>query len=158
METATISHVSKGLIITALLIILDVIGYYTGIKFLSSYNYLLWGVLMLLFVVAATIYARQAQGSFGTVFSHAFKTAAVVACLFFVYQLLAVNFFFPDIKQRLIETAAKENNKPMSSFTEDDLALMRKIVSVSQSAGSILKVLVSGLIGAVIGGTFVKKK
>ncbi|MFM2363677.1 MAG: hypothetical protein RLZZ316_2579 [Bacteroidota bacterium] len=158
METTIISHVTKGLIITLLLIILDVVGYYTGIKFLSSYNYLLWGVLLLLFIVAATLYARQAGGSFGAVFSHAFKTAAVVTCLFFVYQLLAVNFFFPDIKQRLIEAAAKENNKPMSNFTEDDLALMRKIVSVSQSAGSILKVLVSGLIGAVVGGTFAKKK
>src|SRR4051794_31849279 len=110
MEQKVTSPVSKGVIITLLLIVLGLIIYFTGQMENKSISYLQYVILIGGIIWSCISYAKQMNGNvtFGNVFSHGFKTTAVVAALLAVYTFIAVKFLFPDMVDKALEIAKKD--------------------------------------------------
>src|SRR5436190_10018238 len=118
MEQKVTSPVSKGVIITLLLIVFGLIIYFTGQMGNKSLNYLQYIILIGGIIWSCILYAKQMNGNvtFGNVFGHGFKTTAVVAALLAVYTFIAVKFLFPDIVDKSMDIARKkmEESRNMS--------------------------------------------
>ena len=91
------SHVNKGLIIAAVLICFNAITHFTKTNFDEWATLAFAAIIIVCLIVSIVFYNKELNNNatFGTLFSYGFKIAAVVACIYFIYNLLAVYFFFP---------------------------------------------------------------
>src|SRR4051794_21541752 len=98
MEQKVTSPVSKGVIITLLLIVFGLIIYFANQMENTAVSYLQYLILAIGVIWSCILYAKQMNGNvtFGNVFAHGFKTTAVTAALLAVYTFIAVKFLFPD--------------------------------------------------------------
>ena len=166
MEKKVTSHITKGLIIALVFIILDLVAVFTDWRLHNWYG-IVTGLLMLgAFIWACISYANEMNNAvtFGNVFVHGFKASAVVAVFMFVYALLLVNFISPGIIDAIIEKSieeAQKDGKFNSDISDEELErgmeLGRKIGKIGFYAGSLLMTLVIGAIGSVLGAAFAKK-
>lgn len=163
MEKKITSHLVKGVIIVSTLILLDVVlqKAYTsvpdGVRYMSRLVICFVGVLG-----GAILYMKQTGGapSFGEVFSHGFKTTAVIAFLMALYTFVAVKFIYPPPGTAEMEAAVKAIEQQGSALHEEAQQLAAKaaenrwIVYVSMS---IFASLIPGLLGSLAGGVIAKK-
>jgi hypothetical protein len=162
MEQKVTSPIVKGLIITLVLAILDLIG---GFAHLKTATWFKW--LPTLFLVAAIIWACINYGSqlngnttFGNVFAHGFKTSAVVACILILYTLLSIYIIFPDTKDLALEEARKQmeekGNIPEANI-DQAIEMTRKFFLPFAIGGALLGTLIVGAIASLLGSAFTKK-
>jgi Protein of unknown function (DUF4199) len=163
MENKITSHLSKGVIIVGILIMLDIVlqkAYTTvpdGVRYMSRLVICFVGVLG-----GCILYMKQTGGapSFGEVFAHGFKTTAMIAFLMAVYTFIAVKFIYPPPSAAEMEAAVKAIEQQGSALHEEARQLAAKaaenrwIIYVSLS---IFASLIPGLLGSLAGGVIAKK-
>ena len=163
MEKKITSHVNKGVIIACILITLDLILqklYDTvpdGLHYLPGLVIVFSGVL-----AACIILIKQSGGKpgFGEVFSHGFRTTAVIAFLMAAYTFTAVKFIYPAPGPAEMEAAVKAIEQQGNTLHEEakqlaeQAAKKRWIIYVSVS---IFASLIPGLIGSFMGAAIAKK-
>ncbi len=163
MENKITSHLLKGVIIVGTLIVLDIVlqkAYSTvpdGVRYMSRLVICFVGVLG-----GCILYMKQTGGapSFGEVFSHGFKTTAVVAFFMALYTFIAVKFIYPPPGAAEMEAAVKAIEQQGSALHEEARQLAAKaaenrwIIYVSLS---IFASLIPGLLGSLAGGVIAKK-
>jgi hypothetical protein len=120
-ETKIMSPQIKGLLISLIVIILGIVGYFTGLGLTTTWYSWVVNLLLLAAIIFACIhFANQKQGfvTFGNVFLHGFKISAVIAIIVLVYTCyLHLQFFFPDMKEKIFEM---QRNKDGKSGLDDD--------------------------------------
>lgn len=162
MEQKVLTPVTKGIIITLLLIVFGLVIYFTGQlqnKSLTAVQYiiLLGGIIW-----SCIIYAKQMNGNvtFGNVFAHGFKTTAVVTALICVYTFISMKFLFPDMLDKGLEEARKnmeQQGKMSEEQIEQGLAIGRKF-AVPLAMGAILIFFaIIGAVASAIGAGVAKK-
>ncbi|HET9057048.1 MAG TPA: DUF4199 domain-containing protein [Chitinophagaceae bacterium] len=161
MEKKITSHVTKGLIISLVLIVLGLAFYFTGLYLENWYQY----VVMLIYVVAI-IWATLSFGkendnavTFGNLFAHGFKTAAVVTCIMIVYSLV-FGYIFPEMREKIIEKTQEEmanNPKVTQAQIDQTIEIMKKSFTVFLILGVIFWYLLAGVIASLIGAGVAKK-
>jgi len=163
MEKKITSRITKGVIIVCILIGLDLVlqKLYNpvpdGLRYMPGLAIVFAGVL-----AGAVIYSKQSVGklSFGDLFSHGFKTTAVIAFLMAVYTFIAVKFIYPAPGPAEMEAAVKAIEQRGSVLHEEAKQLAeqaaenRWIVYVSVS---IFAALIPGLIGSLLGAAIARK-
>ena len=163
MENQITSHVTKGLIIAGILIAMDWLlqQFYAtvpdGVRYMSRMVIVLVGVL-----ASGIILLKQSGGtlSFGEVFSHGFKTTAVIAFLIAVYTFIAVKFIYPPPGPAEMAAAVKAIEQQGNTLHAEALqqatkaAANRWVIYVSLS---IFTTLIPGLVGALASGGIAKK-
>jgi Protein of unknown function (DUF4199) len=162
METKIISHITKGLITVAVLIILDLVLQKTGATLPNGLQYLPTILLMAAVLVSCIIFANQSGGKlkFGDVFAHGFKTTAVIACLMAVYTFFAVKFIYPAPSAADLEAATKgleQQGNMMPQEAKEKAVEAAKKMWIMVVSGVIFVSLVSGLIGSLAGALLAKK-
>ncbi|HEY6977764.1 MAG TPA: DUF4199 domain-containing protein [Chitinophagaceae bacterium] len=161
MEQKVTSSVSKGVIITLLLIVLGLIIYFTGQMQNKSLSYLQYIILIGGIIWSCISYAKQMNGNvtFGNVFAHGFKTTAVVAALLAVYTFIAVKFLFPDIVDKSLEMAKKEMaSKNLSEEQmQTGLDMARKFFLPFAIGGILVIFAILGCVSSLIGAAIAKK-
>ena len=162
MEQKVTTPIVKGIVITLILAVLDLVAGFAHFKMEAWYK---WGTTI--FLCAAIIWACINYGSqlknnvtFGNAFAHGFKTSAVVACILLIYTLLSIYIIFPDTKDLALEQARKQmeekGNIPEANI-DQAIEMTKKLFLPIAIAGVLLGTLIVGVISALIGAAITKK-
>ncbi|HYC27643.1 MAG TPA: DUF4199 domain-containing protein [Chitinophagaceae bacterium] len=167
MENKTVtSHITKGIAIALILIVIDLVALFTDLKTQSWYGWINLGLMLIAFIWACISFANQMNNAvtFGNVFVHGFKTSAVVACFLFIYSLLFVYVIAPEFVTNMIDKQwdeAERTGKLPSSMSSDDVEhakeIGKKFGKMFVLAGSLLGPIIVGAIGSLLGAAFAKK-
>jgi len=161
-ENKIMSPQIKGLLISLIVIILGIAGYFTNLAFSSWYGWIVNLVMIAAIIIACVHYANQKQGyvTFGNVFLHGFKITAVVIVILLIYTVLAFTVLFPDMKEKIFEM---QRTKMEESGIDDDkletaMDTMKKYFWVGMAIAVIFGNLIFGCIASLIGAAVAKKK
>ncbi len=163
MENKVTSNVTKGLIISLILIVLDLVAGFAHFKYASWYRWTGNLVLIAAIIWACISYGAQLnnQVSFGNIFAHGFKTSAVIACILFLYVILSVLVIFPGTKDEVLEQARKQM-EAKGNLTDDQVNMALEWTKKSfwpiTIAAVVLGTLILGVIASLIGAAVTKKK
>lgn len=161
MEEKIVSPQIKGLIISMIIIVLGIAGYYSNLVYSGWFNWAVNGVFIIAVIIACIHYANQKEGyvTFGNVFMHGFKISLVVAAIMLVYSVLAFTVLFPDMKEKLMQMQIEQMEKAGVDDEKMEQAqkLFDKFFWVGLVLGAIFGNLVMGCIGSLLGGAFAKK-
>lgn len=163
METKITSHVVKGLIIVGILIALDLVLlqlYHPvpdGLRYLPRLIIVFAGVL-----AACIIYSKQVggQAGFGEIFSHGFRTTAVIAFILAAYTFIAVKAIEPPPGPAEMEAAVKAIEQRGNTLHEEavrEAATAAKSRWVIYVSISIFATLIPGLLASLAVGVLAKK-
>jgi hypothetical protein len=161
-EQKVTSHITKGIIISLVLIVLDFVGGMAKIKMESWFRWIPTLIFCAAIIWACINYATQMHNyvTFGNVFAHGFKTTAVVTCLMVVYAVLSVYIISPEQKELALEEARKQlekNNQMSDSDIETALEFTRRMFVPIAIGGTLLGTLIVGAIASLLGAAFAKK-
>lgn len=162
MEQKVSTPVQKGLIISLLLIVFGLILYFTDMYMNKTLSYLQYVILIGGIIWSCNSYAKQMNGNvtFGNVFAHGFKTTAFVAALMAVYTFVSVKFLFPDMIDKIMDSARQEMQKDGNISQEqiDQGIEIGKSFFVPIAIGSILLIFaIVGAVSSLIGAAIAKK-
>jgi len=161
------SHIKKGLTVAAILIIFNIITQFTKTNFDEWTTFVFAAIIVIGVALSNFLYGKESNENltFSTLFGYGFKTAAVIACIYFVYTILAVYVFFPGfVEEKLrrgIEEAKKQGAFDQKNMKENPQALEgigRKVIVYTHFAGSIMGTLFLGVIGSLVGAVTANKK
>jgi hypothetical protein len=163
MENKIMTPVTKGLVLSLIVIVVGIVGYMANIDTQTWYKWISTVVICAGVIWACIYYAQQLDGrvTFGNIFVHGFKTSAVVALILVAYFVLATTVIFPGMKERAME-AARQQMEKNEKLTEDQvnqgMEIARKFFMIIGIAGTILGTLIAGVIASLIGAAAAKKK
>jgi len=157
MNEKITSHIFKGALISLLLILINLTGQITSWVYLSWFGWIEIIIFLVGVLIAIFYYGKQMnnQVTFGQLFTHGFKTTAVIICLVFVYSLLSLYVLFPafvENKMRPGLIQAKLNGKTNLEIKQY-LAIGKKVFL----AGNLMLNLVIGAVGSLLGSLLTKK-
>lgn len=162
MEKAVTTHITKGIVLALVLIVLSLVGHLLNIDLESWFGWISIAIFIIAIVVSVNIYGKQMNNNvtFGNLFSHGFKVTAVAICITFIYTLLSVYIIFPDsidrIMQKGVEKAIQEG-KMTSDQAQQNSAMMKKIITITILAGALFINALIGAIGSLLGAAITKK-
>ncbi|HVM87998.1 MAG TPA: DUF4199 domain-containing protein [Puia sp.] len=162
MEQKATSPVIKGLVITLILALLDIIAGFAHIKLATWFRWIPTLVLVAAIIWACIHYASQLNGNttFGNAWAHGFKTSAVVACLLVIYTLISIYLIFPDTKDLAIEQARKQmeeqGNLPEATI-DQAIEMTKKFFLPFAIGGALIGTIIVGALAALLGAAFAKK-
>ena len=163
MEQKVTSHITKGLLVALIVIVIDLAGHFAGLKLEQWYGFVSLAIMIGLIVWSTMLYGKECNNNvtFGALFADGFKTTAVYTCIYFVYTLLVIYLLFPNFMDELIQKGlddAAKKGQELPEMTEEGMAMAKKITTMISLAGAVLGSLIIGAIGAVIGAAVTRKK
>jgi len=163
MEKKVMTHVQKGLLVSLILIVIGIAGYFTKLFEQSWFSWASNGILCIAVIWGCITYANQMNGqvTFGNVFSHGFKMSVVVALILIVWVLLAMTVLFPEMKDKTLEMARQrmeERGNLSDSQIEQGVEFTKKFFIPFAIGGTLLGTLIFGTVASLIGAAVAKKK
>ena len=160
-ENKIVTPQIKGIIISLIVIILGIVGYYTGLGFNKGYQWAVNGVMLIALIFACIHFANQKQGyvTFGKVFMHGFVITIVITLILLVYIILAFTVLFPDMKEKMLEMQMQELEKQNldSEKMEQAASMMKRFFWPFTIGFTIFGTLIWGCICSLIGAAVAKK-
>jgi len=158
METKIMTHITKGLILSLILIVTGLAGRLLNIELEPWFGWISIGIMVAGIIWGVIYYGAQMNRNvtFGNLFAHGFKITAVIICITFLYTLLSLYVLFPDTPERIIQNAIN-TGKMTADQAQQNPEVTRKIITVTMLAGSLLGSAVVGAISSLIGAAVTKK-
>lgn len=162
MEKKPLSHIVKGTIIVAVIIVVNLFIEKSGWPLKGFTAYLPSLLLIAGVALSGMLFSKQKNTRvFGEIFSHGFKTAAVVICLLAIYAYVSAKWISAPLDTITIENAKKEliekgNIMPQEADQKVKEALKNRWVFLV--AQSIFASLMGGAIGAGLGALISSKR
>ena len=161
MEQKILTPVIKGVVISLILIVISIIGYFTNIDFEGWFRWTNLGIFCLAIIWSCISFGKQSNDNvtFGSDFVHGFKTSGVVACIMVLYALLFM-FIFPDMKERAIDIARKSMEEKQQMTDEQistAIEFTKKTFTLFLVLGSIIGYLFFGVLASLLGAAITKK-
>jgi len=162
-EKKVMTHVQKGLLVSLILIIVDLVGYFTKLAEQSWYSWASNCVLFIAVIWGCIHYANQMnnQVTFGNVFGYGFKLSIVVALIMIIYVLLVMTVVFPDRKERALEIARErmeERGNLSDAQIEQGIEFTKKFFFPFVIAAILFGTIIFGTIASLLGAAIAKKK
>ncbi len=107
MKKKSTDYFGKGLIISLLLMVIDLIGGFAHLRFETWFRWISTILMIILLIYFCIQYGKtQTDGvTFGKVFGYGFKIALVVSILMVIYTMISVYLIFPEfVDQVLLKT------------------------------------------------------
>ena len=163
METKVTTPLTKGIIITLILIVFGLLLYFIDKMQHPGLTYIQYALFLAGIIWACVTYSQQLNANvrFGNLFAHGFKVSAVITALMLVYTVLALNFLFPDMVDKSIEMTRQkleQSGKATDSQIETQVNMMRDHFTLFAVAGIIIGFAIFGAISSLIGAAIAKKK
>ena len=161
MEKQIMSPATKGLLIGLALIIISLVILLTKQENNKSLGGISIAVMLGGIIWACLSFSKQMDGNvtFGNIFSHGFKTSALVGALVSLWVALTLGLLFPETIDRALE--AERMNMIKKQMSDEDIENAMKIgKKIAVPMGVIFTVilyLVIGAIGSLIGASLAKK-
>lgn len=162
MENKIMSHITKGLIIALIGIVIGVGGFMAHIDQESWFRWISTAITAIGIIWGCVYYAKQLDGNvtFGKVFGHGFKIAIIVTLISIVYVVLAITVLFPEMKEKALETARLEMEKS-GKMSDDQITqgveFTKKFFMVFVLSAVLFGTLITGAIASLIGAAVAKK-
>ena len=162
MEKKVMTHVQKGLLVSLILIVIGIAGYFTKLFEQSWFSWASNGILCIAVIWGCITYANQMNGqvTFGNVFTHGFKMSVVIALILIVWVLLAMTVLFPEMKDKTLEMARQrmeERGNLSDSQIEQGVEFTKKFFIPFAIGGTLLGTLIFGTVASLIGAAVAKK-
>lgn len=161
-ETKIMSAQLKGLLISLIVIVLGIAGYYSDLAFSGWYNWVVNLIMFVAIIIACVHFANQKLGyvTFGNVFMHGLKISAVVAIIILVYSFLSTTVLFPEVKEKAMEMQRIKMEE--QGMDEDKIEMginfAKKYFMIFMTLGVIFGTMIFGCIASLIGAAIAKKK
>lgn len=161
-ETKVTTPVTKGVIISLILIVFGIALYFAGESTNQGLGSLQYVILVGGIIWGCINYANQMHNNvtFGNVFAHGFKITAVITVITIIYTIIALKFLFPDMVDMILdktrETLAEKNMSDEQSETA--LSMTRKFLIPFAAGGILVMFLIVGAVSSLIGAAVAKKK
>jgi hypothetical protein len=162
MENKITTPITKGLIITLIGAVLDLVAGFAHIRYETWWRWIPAIITFGLIIWACVNFSNQMQHNvtFGNIFAHGFKTGAVVACLSLIYFLVSIYLIFPETKEISLQKA-RENMEARQNLTSDQIDQGMEFVKRSYMTLSVISIvlftLVVGAVASLIGAAIAKK-
>ncbi len=162
-EKKIMTHVTKGLLVSFILILIGIAGYFTNLSEQSWFSWASNGILFIAVIWGCIYYANQNNGqvTFGNVFTHGFKMSVVIALILIVYIILAMTLIFPEMKDKALEMARQrmeDRGNLSDSQIEQGIEFTKKFFIPLAVGATLLGTLIFGAIASLIGAAIAKKK
>lgn len=164
MEKKIRTPMNKGVLLALVLIAISVVTYITinDMEQQQKFGWISYGLIILGLIWACWTFSddMNANVTFGDVFAHGFKTAAVMTSIVLIYTILAVTVLFPDMKDKAIEVAMKqmeEQGQLSETQIEQAISMTDKFFLPFAIGGVLIGYLLIGAVAALIGAAVVKK-
>jgi hypothetical protein len=162
-DKKVMTHVQKGLLVSLILIVIGIAGYFTKLYTQSWFSWASNGILFIAVIWGCISYANQMNGqvTFGNVFAHGFKMSVVIALILIVWVLLAMTVLFPEMKDKTLEMARQrmeDRGNLTDSQIEQGVEFTRKFFIPFAIGGTLLGTLIFGAVASLIGAAVAKKK
>lgn len=163
MEQKVTTHITKGLILALIFIVISLAGHLLNIEMEPWFGWIGMAVFLIGIIWSVNLYSSQMNGNvtFGNLFAHGFKVTAVIICITFIYTLLSVYIIFPDTIDRIVQfqiTKAIESGKMTSEQADQAMPMIKKFTPIGIFAGSVFINAIIGAISSLIGAAIAKKK
>ena len=164
MEKKPVSNIIKGVIIAAILIVLDLIASTSVSKNVAWFAYAPTVVLVVAGIVNVVHYCRELNGNvkFGDAFAFGFKTAAVVALVMVLYTFISLKYIHPEMREKAYEAALAGLQQQGNTMPEEAKRQAReyadKAYIPSGVSLALMSTLIVGAVGSLIGAAVAKKK
>ncbi len=161
MQSKPTSAVTKGIIISLILIVITLISFFLDLDPKSGLQYvgyiiflggIIWGILN---------YAKQVDynATFGKYFVHGFSITAIVT-VFMVIFIILLLVFYPDMKTKALEKVSEELQK-QSTLTPDQrnmqMDITKRFFTPMLVGMTLLGYIFFGVIASLIGAAVAKK-
>ena len=162
MKKKSSDVLSKAILISLILIVLDLIGGFAHIKFTSWFKWISTIVIIGSLVIACINYGKQHdEVTFGKVFGYAFKISLFISIFMTVYSFISNYVIFPEFIDQALQNA-REGMEARGGMTEDQIdagmAMTKKFMQpVPLGIFSFVITLFVGVIGSLLGAAFAKK-
>jgi len=153
---------SKAILISLILIVVDLIGGFAHLRFASWFKWVSITVLIVGLIVACINWGKQKNDevSFGKVFGYGFKITALVTLFMIIYTVLSIFLIFPEFKDELL-VYTRTNMEAKGGLTEDQIdkavSFTKEYFAAFAFIGTIFFTLIVGCIGSLLGAAFTKK-
>jgi|SRR6185437_8607039 len=162
MEQKITPPLTKGILISLILIILSLAIYFLNIDINSPAKYIAYIILIAGIIWSVSSFGKQNNynSTFGNYFSHGFKITAIVTLLMILFTVIFV-LLFPDIKANGM-VAARKKMEADGRLTTDQinqyLILTGKLFMVYIIAFILISYLFVGAVASLIGAGVTKKE
>jgi len=156
MESKQKTHIKKGLIIAAALIILDIVLQLIHQQpeqwvFYANSAILIVGVISSIYIEGEENVEKK---DFSSLFGYGFQVAVVTVCILFIYTILSVYLVFPEsvltIYNERINQAKKLPKFDLAQVTsQKEMAL--KVIRISLISSVVMLNLAVGIAGSLFG-------
>jgi len=163
MKKKTSDYLGKGLMLSLILIVVDLIGGFAHLRFDTWFKWLSTIITFVGIIVFCIQFGKQQTDgvTFGKVFGYGFKIALLVSALMAVYSLLSVFVIFPEfLDQLLAKTRTDMEAKGNMSEEQIDVAvnMTKKFMKpIPLMLFAFLATLFFSTIAALLGAAFTKK-
>lgn len=157
MNEKVTSHIIIGAIISVLLVLTNLTGQLTKWVYLSWFGWIEIIVFLVGVIMSTLYYGKQlnSQVTFGQLFTHGFKTTAVVICLVFIYSWVSIYFLFPGFVEEKMRPGLIQARLQGKTDLEikQYLAIGKKVFL----AGNLMLNLITGAAGSLLGSLLTNK-
>jgi Protein of unknown function (DUF4199) len=163
MEKKSSDYLGKGLMLSLILIVVDLIGGFAQIRFETWFRWLPTIIAMVTIIVFCIQFGkREVDGvTFGQVFGYGFKISLIVGVIMVFYSLLSFSFIFPELTDQIL-TKTRTDLQATGKLTDDQIdnqvAITKKFLQpLWRSIFFFLATLFFNTIASLLGAAFAKK-
>ncbi len=163
MEKKSSDYLGKGLMLSLILIVIDLIGGFAHLRFESWFKWLSTIIAMVAIIVFCIQFGKQQVDgvTFGKVFGYGFKISLIVSVLMVVYSLLSMYVIFLEMIDQIL-TKTRTDLQAAGKLTDDQIdtqvAMTKKFMQPGiLSIFIFLATLFFNTIASLLGAAFTKK-
>ncbi|HEV3224930.1 MAG TPA: DUF4199 domain-containing protein [Puia sp.] len=163
MKKRSTDFMSKAILLSLVLIIINLIGGFAHLQFETWFRWLPSIILVVAIIIFCIQYGKQeTEGvTYGKAFGYGFKISLVVSILVAIYALLSVLFIFPEFTDQALQQA-RAAMEAKGNLTEDQIdqgiAMTKKFMQpIPVGIFAFLGTLFFGTIASLLGAAFTKK-
>jgi len=162
MEKTVTSTITKGLVISLILIVLALAVYFANIQVNGPTQWIGYAVFIGGVIWSIYSYGKQVDynSTFGNYFAHGFKVSATVTAIMIIYIFIFI-VLFPDFKEKALDqakVAMREKNNMTEEQMTQAIEWTRKFFMVFLVGGTLLGYLILGALAALVGAAITKKQ
>jgi uncharacterized membrane protein len=162
MKKNSTEYLGKGIIISLILMVEDLIGGFAHLRFETWFKWLFAVIVIVGLIIFCIQYGKEKNDgvTYGKVFGFGIKITSIVALLMVIYTLISLYFIFPELKDQVLEKT-RTDMEAKGGYSED---MIDKAVDMTKKfflpfavIGTIIGTFIFGTIGSLLGAAFAKK-
>jgi hypothetical protein len=161
MEKKSSDYLARGLMLSLILIVVDLIGGFAHLRFESWFKWISTIIAVIAIIVFCIQYAKQQNGvTFGKSFGYGFRIALVVSVIMVVYSLLSFYVIFPELVDQILtktRTDLQAAGKPDDQIDTAVTMTKKFLQPIPLSIFVFLATLFFNSIASLLGAAFSKK-